>query len=80
MIILLSLNVLKDGGCASFPLDKKNADVLFSTTLVGRSPWLFEGTRDWMQQPIGFMVFTLKARVTAALTNTRRRSQHVDVM
>lgn len=79
MIILLSLNVLKDGGCASFPLDK-NADVLFSTTLVGRSPWLFEGARDWMQQPIGFMVFTLKARVTAALTNTRRRSQHVDVM
>lgn len=38
------------------------------------------GTRDSVGRPIGFLVFTLKARVTTVLTNRSRRFAHVDVM
>lgn len=58
----------------------KNADVRVCRALVGRGPWLLQRPRDRVYEPITFLVFTVKARVTAVWTNHRRRSPHVDVM
>lgn len=56
--------MLKDGDRA--PLVKgRNADVLVSRERVGRGSCLFWGPRDWVEEPIGFLVFTLEARVAA---------------
>lgn len=71
--------MLKDGD--RVPLVKgRNADILVSTELVGRGSCLFWGPRDQVEEPIGFLVLTLEARVTAVQTNPRRRLAHVDVM
>lgn len=76
--ITLDVTVLKDGGCAPL-LKDRNADIPVSSEL-GRGSWLLKGTRDPVQEPIGFLVFTLEARVTTLLTNPRRCFAHVDVM
>lgn len=78
-IVTLVFTVLKDGGCVSL-LKDRNADILVSRELVGRGSWLLRGTRDPVEEPIGFLVFTLEARVGIVSTNLRRRFAHVDVM
>lgn len=56
--------MLKDGDRA--PVVKgRNADILVSRELVGRGCCLFWGPRDWLEEPISFLVFALEARVTA---------------
>ncbi len=75
----LRVSVLKDGGRVP-PLKDRNADILLSRELVGRGSLLLRGARDPAEEPIGFLVFTLEARVTAVSTNHRRRFAHVDVM
>lgn len=76
-MILLCVIVLKDGACAPLLRDR-NADILVRRELVGRGSC--GDARDPAEEPIGFLVYTLEARVTAVLTNPRGRLAHVDVM
>lgn len=77
--IVVTVIALKDGGRAPLPKDR-NADILVSRALVGRGSWLLRGTRDLLEEPMGFLGFTLEARVPTVLTNPCRRFAHVDVM
>lgn len=78
-LLILRVAALQDGGRPPRRKDR-NADILVSSELVGRGSWLWRGARDPAEGPIGFLVVALEARVTAALTNPRRRFAHVDVM
>lgn len=58
----------------------RNADILVRSENVGRGIWLEKGARDLVEEPIVFMVFTLRARVTPVLTNPSSCVARIDVM
>lgn len=58
----------------------RNADILVRRGNVGRGIWLQKGARDLVEEPIIFLVFTLRARVTPLLTNPCSRVARADVI
>lgn len=58
----------------------RNADILVRRENVGRGIWLQKGARDLVEEPIVFLVFTLRARVPPISTNPCSRVARIDVM
>lgn len=64
--------------CAS--LQRQKCGYSGEQTARGERLLVLGGMRDPIEEPIGFLVFALEARVGTVSTNPRRRFAHVDVM